>query len=176
MVVDTERLLLRKLDLSDAPFVLKLLNTPGWLRYIGDKNVRTLLDAQLYLKNGPVESYAKHGFGLWLVLLKDGHTPAGLCGILKREELDDPDVGFAFMPEFTNKGYASEAVGATLRMASEHFEIPVVSAITTPDNFNSQKVLTRNGFAFFRMITNPKGEELSLFQKRLAFSRGGCSQ
>jgi [ribosomal protein S5]-alanine N-acetyltransferase len=172
MIVDTERLLLRKLILSDAPFVLTLLNTPGWIRYIGDKNVRTLLDAQLYLKNGPVESYAKHGFGLWLVLLKDGYTPAGLCGILKRDELEHPDIGFAFMPEHTNKGYATEAVSATLRIASEHFEIPVLSAITTPDNFTSQKVLIRNGFAFLRIIRNPKGEELSLFFRRLTFSPG----
>src|ERR1041384_1107267 len=97
-VLETERLSLRHLTVDDAQFILKLLNEPSFLRYIGDKQVRNLKDAEAYILNGPVASYERHGFGLYLVELKESYTPIGMCGFLKRDELPDPDIGFAFLP------------------------------------------------------------------------------
>src|SRR5262245_7566545 len=103
-IIETERLVLRPLAPDDAPFILTLLNEPSFLRYIGDKNVRTVADAEKYILNGPVASYERHGLGLCLVELTESHTPIGMCGLLKRDELPDPDIGFAFLPDFWNKG------------------------------------------------------------------------
>ena len=102
--LSTERLLLRKIDTSDAPFILRLLNEPSFIQFIGDKGVRSLDDARHYILNGPVASYQKQGFGLYLVILESDNTPMGMCGLLKRESLQDVDIGFAFLPEFWNKG------------------------------------------------------------------------
>jgi len=102
----TQRLLLRKFDTSDAVFILRLLNEPSFIKFIGDKGVRSLEDAQQYILNGPVASYEKHGFGLYLVLLESDNTPIVMCGLIKRPALADVDIGFAFLPEFWNKGYA----------------------------------------------------------------------
>ena len=92
MSLQTDRLIVRPITLDDAPFILTLLNEPSFLRYIGDKKVRTAQDATQYILNGPVASYERHGFGLCLVELKETHTPIGICGLLKREELPDPDI------------------------------------------------------------------------------------
>src|SRR5215216_2840177 len=102
-VIETERLILRRLTLDDARFILTLLNEPSFLRYIGDKKVRNLEDARQYMLNGPVASYEQNGFGLYLVELKESHTPIGMCGLVKREELPDPDIGFAFLPDYWKK-------------------------------------------------------------------------
>ena len=100
IVLETERLILRRLTPDDAPFILTLLNEPSFLRYIGDKNVRNLDDARNYILTGPVASYEKHGFGLYLVELRESQTPIGLCGVIRREELPAPDIGFALLPDF----------------------------------------------------------------------------
>src|SRR4051812_38489649 len=99
-VLKAERLLLREFNLeADAQFALLLLNQPSFLRFIGDKNVRSLEAARQYILNGPVASYERNGFGLYVVELKDTHVPIGMCGLIKREELPHPDIGFAFLPD-----------------------------------------------------------------------------
>src|SRR5262245_14852779 len=108
-VHETERLLLRRFTVDDAQFILTLLNEPSFLRYIGDKQVRSLEDARQYIMNGPVASYERYGFGLLLVELRESRTPIGMCGLLKREGLPEPDIGFALLPDFWNKGFAYEA-------------------------------------------------------------------
>src|SRR5689334_22505860 len=117
VVPQTERLLLRQFTVDDAQFILNLLNEPSFLRYIGDKKVRNLEDARQYILNGPIASYERNGFGLLLVELKETHTPLGMCGLLKREELPDADIGFAFLPAYWNKGFAFEASAAVLQDA-----------------------------------------------------------
>ena len=149
-VLQTERLNLRELTLDDAPFILTLLNEPSFLRFIGDKKVRTLEAARQYLLNGPVASYAHHGFGLNLVELNDSHTPIGICGLLKREELPDPDIGFAFLPDFWGKGFAYEAAVAVMNDARERLKLNRVLAIVNPDNDASIKLLERLGMKFER--------------------------
>jgi len=152
IVLDTERLILRSLGSDDAPFILALLNEPSFLRYIGDKKVRTVADAEQYIRNGPVASYERHGFGLCLVEFKDSHTPIGMCGLLKRDELPDPDIGFAFMPDFWNQGFAYEAAAAVMNDARERLKIERVLAITNQDNEASIKLLQKLGLHFERLI------------------------
>ena len=155
-LLETERLTVRKLNVDDAPFILTLLNEPSFLRYIGDKQVRNLDDARRYILDGPVTSYGRHGFGLSLVELKNSHMPIGMCGLLKREELPDPDIGFAFLPDFWTKGYAFEAAAAVLKDARERLKLNRVLAIVNPDNDASIKLLQKLGFKFERIKDDVK--------------------
>ncbi|HEY0723403.1 MAG TPA: GNAT family N-acetyltransferase, partial [Pyrinomonadaceae bacterium] len=152
IVLETGRLFLRGLTVGDAEFILTLLNEPSFLRFIGDKKVRTVADAEQYILNGPVASYERHGFGLLLVELKVAQTPIGICGLLKREELPDPDIGFAFLPDFWNKGYAFEAAAAVMKDARERLKLERILAITNQDNEASIKLLQKIGLQFERLI------------------------
>ena len=150
-VLETERLILRRFTVDDAQFVLTLVNEPSFLRYIGDKKIRSIEDARQYILDGPVASYERHGFGLCLIELRESHTPIGMCGLLKREELPEPDIGFALVPEFWNKGFAFEAASAVLQDARERLGLQRILAITSLDNEASIKLLERLGFTFDRI-------------------------
>ena len=163
-VLETNRLTLRELSSDDAAFILRLLNEPSFLRFIGDKHVRTLDDARQYIHNGPIASYKKNGFGLYLVQLKPTETPIGMCGLLKRETLSDVDIGFAFVPESWNKGYAFESAAAIMSYAKDVLKLPRIVAITNKDNVTSGKLLERLGLHFDRLIDlNGDGDETKLF-------------
>ena len=165
IVLETERLILRRLSTADNQFILTLLNEPSFLRYIGDKKVRTLEDAAQYIEAGPVASYERHGLGLGMVELRESRTPIGMCGLLKRDELPDPDIGFAFLPDFWKKGFAFEAAAAVLEDARERLKLDRVLAITTPNNESSIKLLQKLGLKFQRVIkmsADPEAEELFL--------------
>jgi RimJ/RimL family protein N-acetyltransferase len=153
LILETERLNLRRFSAdSDAPFALTLLNEPSFLQYIGDKKVRNLDDARQYLLNGPIASYEKNGFGLYAVELKESQTSIGMCGLIKREELPEPDIGFAFLPEFWKKGYAFEAAAAVMKDARETLNLDRILAIVNPENYASMKLLERLGLRFERML------------------------
>ena len=163
-VLETERLSLRPISVDDAEFILELLNEPSFLRYIGDKQVRNLEDARQYILNGPVASYERHGLGLLLVELKGSQAPIGMCGLLKRDELPEPDIGFALMPDFWNKGLAFEAAAAVLQDARNRLKLQHILAITSLDNYPSIKLLERLGFKFDRLTRlAPDREEVRLF-------------
>ena len=163
-VLETERLSLRRLTVDDAEFILALLNEPSFLRYIGDKKVRNLDDARQYILNGPVGSYERHGFGLNCVELRESHTPIGMCGLLKRDELPDPDIGFALLPDFWSKGFAFEAAQAVLKDARERLQLQRTLAITSLDNEASINLLQRLGFKFDEVVQMaPDREPLRLF-------------
>lgn len=163
-MIETERLTLRHLSTEDAEFILELLNDSSFLRFIGDKGVRTLDDARKYITNGPVEMYARLGFGLYLVERKDGSIPIGLCGLIKRDGLDDVDIGFAFLPEFRAKGYAYEAASATMAFGKDALRLKRIVAITSPDNEASGKLLEKLGLRFEGMIKlSEDAEEVRLF-------------
>lgn len=151
-VLTTERLSLRLLTFDDAAFLVGLLNQPSFLRFIGDRDVRTEADARRYLTDGPLDSYARHGFGLYLVELKQGQTPIGICGLLKRETLADVDLGFAFLPEYWSRGYAVESTRAVMTHGRSDLGLARIVAITSPDNFPSQAVLKKLGFQFESVI------------------------
>ena len=145
IILETERLALRWFTPEDAPLILHLLNDPLFLRFVGDKNVRTLDDARQYLRHGPLASYARHGFGLCHVSLKAAGTPIGMCGLLKRDTLEDVDVGFAYLPQFGGQGYATEAARAMLHYGRTGLGLKRIVAITAPDNAGSIRVLKKIG-------------------------------
>ena len=151
-ILETNRLILRELDLEDAAFILELVNEPGWLRFIGDRGIRSLAAAQEYVLRGPMEMYARLGFGLWLVEQRDAHAPIGICGLLKREALDDVDVGFAFLGRYQKKGYALEAARATMAYAKATLGVSRLVAVTSPDNEGSRRLLEKLGFRFERVV------------------------
>lgn len=157
-VLETQRLMLRRFNPDDARFILELVNDPDWLRYIGDRGVRNLDDARGYIEKGPMGMYARHGFGLYCVELKSDATPIGMCGLLKRETLEDVDIGFAFLPRFRSQGYAREAARATLAYGAEVLGLKRIVATTTPDNDASGALLGKVGLRFERMFTVP-GED-----------------
>lgn len=152
-VLETERLVLSHLTPdTDAEFILRLLNEPSFLRYIGDKSVHTLADAQRYMIEGPIKSYETNGFGLYKVELKCDATPIGICGLVKRDTLPDADIGFAFLEEYWNRGYAVESAAAVLTYARATLQIGHILAITTPDNEASAKLLGKIGLKLERVI------------------------
>ena len=147
-VLETERLLLRLISVEDAEFFVELLNEPSFLRYIGDKKVRTLDDARNYILTGPVHSYESLGFGLYLLELKESSAPIGICGLLKRDTLDGVDIGFAFLPKFWSQGYALESAAAVMNYARNQLHLTDIAAITSPDNERSIKLLEKLCFRF----------------------------
>ena len=163
-VIETERLALRQLAPGDAEFILRLLNEPSFLRFIGDRGVRTLDDAGRYIASGPVASYEAHGFGLWLVELKDSDVPIGICGLLKREALPDVDIGFAFLPQFWSMGYAFESASAVKEFGIGVLGLTRLVAVTNPENDGSIRVLERLGLRFERMVRlTDEAPEVKLF-------------
>jgi RimJ/RimL family protein N-acetyltransferase len=163
-ILETDRLLLRQLTTDDAEFILELLNEPAWIQYIGDRGVRTLEDARAYILNGPVASYAKNGFGLYLVALKETNESIGMCGLIKRDTLDDVDIGYAFLPKYWGKGYAVEAAQAVKTYARDGLGLRRIVAITDPANGGSIRVLEKIGLGFERMVRLSADDiELKLF-------------
>ena len=157
-VLETDRLVLRHLDTGDAAFIFDLVNDPDWLRYIGDKGVRTLDDARAYIANGPVAMYGRVGFGLYCVELKSAATSIGICGLIKRDTFADVDIGFAFLPGFRSQGYAAEAARATVAHGFDAIGLRRIIAITSPDNAASGRLLEKVGLRFERMLAIP-GED-----------------
>jgi [ribosomal protein S5]-alanine N-acetyltransferase len=147
----TARLRLRPLDTGDAAVIHELLNEPGWLRFIGDRGIRTLDDASRYVQ-GPAASRQKNGFALDAVTLKDEGTPIGICGLIKRDALDDVDIGFAFLQRFSSHGYATEAAAAVLAQGHRQFGLKRIVAITAPDNLASIRVLQKIGMRYEKTL------------------------
>lgn len=162
--LETERLSLQHLTASDAEFLIELLNDPSFIRNIGDRGVRTVQDAHAYVQNGPAASYAKNGFGLDLVILKDTGEPIGICGLIKRPTLDDVDIGYAFLPRHWSKGYAVEAASAVKQYAQDIIGLKRLVAIVDPLNLGSIRVLEKIGFTFEKMVKLSADDiELKLF-------------
>ena len=166
-VVDTPRLVLSRLAPEDAAFILALLNDPAWLRYIGDRGVRTLDGARDYIVQGPMAMYEREGFGLWKTALRATGEPIGLCGLIKRPTLDDVDLGFAFLPAWRGQGYGREAAQACLDYARDVAGLGRVVAIVSPDNADSLRLLAALGFGFERTMRMAKDDEVELHGRAL---------
>jgi len=163
LVFQTERLRVRHLAPGDAAFMLALLNDPAWHRYIGDRGIRTLDGAREHIQNGPMAMIARLGFGFYLVELKEGDRPIGLCGLAKRDFLDDVDIGYAFLPEYGGQGYALEAARGVIAHARA-LGLKRLVATVRPDNAASIRLLDKLGLRFERSITAPdSARELQLF-------------
>jgi ribosomal-protein-alanine N-acetyltransferase len=155
VVIETPRLHLREVADHDAAFILSLVNEPGWLRYIGDRGVHDTDSALAYIRNGPRASYARHGFGLWLIERRADAAPLGLCGLLVRDYLDHPDIGFALRTQHHGQGYAREAAAAVLDHAHHVLELARLLAIVSPGNERSVHLLRQLGFGYLHEITAP---------------------
>ncbi|MGZ5041572.1 MAG: GNAT family N-acetyltransferase [Usitatibacter sp.] len=161
-VLETERLALRRLTIDDAEFIRELVNEPSWIRFIGDRGVRTLEQARAYLEKGPIAMYERCGFCLWLVEISATGEAAGICGLIKRDALTDVDIGFAFLPRFWNRGYAVESARAVLEYGRGTLGLGRIVAITSPDNEPSIRLLERIGLRLEATIEFA-GEPTNLF-------------
>lgn len=163
-VLETDRLALRRISLHDAEFMLGLLNEPSFHRFIGDKGVRTVAEAREHIQRGPIASYERNGFGMYLALRKEDGLPIGICGLVKRDALPDVDVGFAFLPAFWSKGYALESASAVIAYGRDVLGLTRIVAVANADNQASIKVLERLGLRFERMVRlAPEAPEIKLF-------------
>lgn len=164
LVTETARLYLRRLTPTDAPFIVEVLNTPGFLFFVGDKNVRSHADAREYLESGPLLMYRDKGFGLWLVARRSDRAPLGLCGLIKRDSLDDVDIGYGFLPEHEGQGYALEAARAVVEYARTALGLPRLVAICDPRNAASIRLLEKLGMALEKQVSaEDDGKTLNLF-------------
>ncbi|MFS0862282.1 GNAT family N-acetyltransferase [Fredinandcohnia sp. 179-A 10B2 NHS] len=154
LVLETERLSMRWVEERDSEFIMRLLNEPGWLKYIGDKGIHTLDDAVAYIKNGPQAMYEREGFGLFVAQLKENHIPIGLCGLIKRDGLKDVDIGYAILSDYHSKGYAYEAARGMVGYAKE-IGLKCIVAFTTKDNQRSYRLLEKLGMKFDCFVTLP---------------------
>jgi [ribosomal protein S5]-alanine N-acetyltransferase len=150
--IETNRLRLRELTVDDGEFILRLLNEPSFIQNIGDRGVRTIDDARAYITHGPRASYENQGFGLLLAELKESGRAIGICGLLKRDVLSDPDLGYALLPEFWSNGYAHESAAAVVEGARDILNLPRVLAVVNPENVASIRLLEKMGFQLERMV------------------------
>ncbi|GGD71515.1 alanine acetyltransferase [Emticicia aquatilis] len=165
-ILETERLILRQFTLDDAAFILELLNTPTWLQFIGDRNVHSIEDAEKYLLNGSMKSYAENGFGFYAVIDKESEKAIGMCGLIKRDTLPDIDIGFAFFSNLISKGFGYEIASATLDYAFNVLKIKRIVAIVNPENEKSIGLIKKIGMQFEEMIKfGEEAKELMLFGK-----------
>lgn len=155
---ETERLIMKLADLDDADFFLELYNMPSFIKYIGDRNLRTKEDAEDYIKNRFFPQIEKLGFGNYVVILKENQTKIGAVGIFEREGLDVVDIGFSFLEKYEGKGYAYESANRLKEVAAIDFGVKKLSAITTKDNFSSQKLIEKLGLKFQKIITIPNDD------------------
>jgi RimJ/RimL family protein N-acetyltransferase len=156
---ETERLIIRPMSLGDAEFILDLYNRPKFIKYIGNRNIKTVADAENYIKNKFLPQLEKLGYGNYLMLTKEGNHKIGGVGIFEREGLDVVDIGFSLLDEFEGKGYAYEAALKVKSIGMDDFGLKKISAITTKDNFSSQKLIEKLGLKFQKYVTIPGDEE-----------------
>jgi len=148
ITIDTPRLQLREFVLEDAAFIVRLLNEPSFIEFIGDRGVRTREDAERYLREGPMASYQTNRHGLLRLALRDDDTPIGMCGLVKRDTLPHPDIGFALLPDYWGRGYVTEAAAAAMQHGRETLGLRHILGITTPHNVRSITVLGKLGLSF----------------------------
>lgn len=167
IVTKTSRLLIQKANMGDTAFFLKLLNTPSWIKFIGDRGVKTEKQAEDYIQNSLVHSYETNGFGLFKMVLRTALEPIGICGFIQRDYLDHPDIGFAILPEYEGQGYTYEACYSLMEYAKKELNIEEVLGITMPNNTKSRNLLTKIGLLESGKVIPPgKKEELLLFSNK----------
>lgn len=167
-ISSTERLHIEELNTNDAPFILELLNTPNWLKFIGDRNINSIEAAENYITNNHIKSYLENNFGFYKLLLKSENLkPIGCCGLIKRPELEGVDIGFAFLPEYEGRGFGFESASEILKLAETKFKLHEVLTIALPTNPNSIKLLEKLGLTYQKnIIPFEDGKELSLYSRR----------
>jgi RimJ/RimL family protein N-acetyltransferase len=167
IIAETQRLIISKVTIADAPFFVELMNTPHWLKYIGDRHIKTIKQAENHLKKGILKSYKDFGFGFYKLLLKhEQNKTIGVVGLVKRKELEHVDIGFGFLPDYEGKGYGYESSKEIIKLAKNKFNLKKITAITDPINTNSIKLLEKLGLTLEKkVIPFDDGKELLLFAK-----------
>jgi RimJ/RimL family protein N-acetyltransferase len=167
-VLETERLILRHIEPGDAAFIHELMNEPPWIEFIGDRGIRTLADARAFIHERLMPSYEEHGFGFYLTELREDQTQLGICGLIKRDTLDDVDLGFALFERYWGQGYAREAAEAVIDFARETVGLRRLAAITNPGNARSALLLEALGMKFERMVRlGDEEQEIRFFAREL---------
>ena len=167
-VLTSERLQIRPFTFDDASFIIELLNDKDFIKHIQDRGVRSLEDARAYLTDGPMASYQRFGFGLCCVVEQSSQASVGMCGILKRETLPVPDIGYAFLPGARGKGYAYEAGAEVVRHARSTLKLERILAVTSKSNIASQKLLEKLGFQFMELAQfEPESEAIPCYELKL---------
>lgn len=162
---ETERLILRPMSVEDACFILDLYSRPKFIQFIGDRNLKTVEDAENYIRNRFLPQLERLGYGNYLMITKEGNHPIGAIGIFEREGLEVVDIGFSLLDEFERKGYAYEAALKIKSVGMDEFGLKKISAITAKDNFSSQKLIEKLGLKFRRYVTLPEDpEELMYYE------------
>lgn len=156
---ETDRLFIRPTSLEDAPFIYNLLNTPKWIEYIGDRNIRSVKDAEAYIKNKMLPQLEKLGYTNNTVIRKSDGKKIGTCGLYNREGIEGVDIGYAFLPEYEKQGYAFESTYKIMKVGFQVFHLDKISAITTRVNKSSQKLLEKLGFTFHKIVNIPNDHE-----------------
>lgn len=164
MVLNTDRLFLRFATVEDYPFIYELMNSEGWKKYIGDRGIHGKKEAVNYITESLIKSYINNGFGLYVVCLNDSKELLGLCGLLKRDELEFEDIGFAFLPKHQSKGYAFESAQAVVGFANQQLQLSTLLAITLKENSRSISLLEKLGFHFDKTIVSKK-ESLQQYKR-----------
>lgn len=142
----TIRLTIRPVTTEDAAFILELMNTPKWIQFIGERHIKTVEAAADYIKEKAFPQLEKHGHTNNVIIRKEDGVKLGTCGLYHREDREDPDIGFAFLPAYEGKGYAFEATHRLIIAAKEDFGLTELSAYTLEDNMASRKLLERIDF------------------------------
>lgn len=158
-ILETERLILQPVKMEDAEFILELYNSPNFIKFIGDRNLRTVEDAETYIREKFLPHVEKHGFGSYVIITKSDTKKIGNVGIYVRDGLDTPDIGFSFLPEFERKGYGFEASKKLMEIAFSEFGLKKISAITTKENIASQKLIEKLGLKFQSIVQLPDDPE-----------------
>jgi len=169
VIAETDRLLLSKITIDDAPFILELVNTPDWIKYIGDRNIKTVEQAETHIKNNQLKCYETHGFGYYKLQVKaENLKTIGTSGLLRRDNLEHVDIGFSFIPDYHGKGYGFEAASEIMKLAKDKFNIKTLCAITLPINQPSINLLEKLGLSYQKTVKPfEDDEELLLFAKNL---------
>ena len=162
MVLETDRLRLREMTLADAPFLLELMNEPAFIQNVADRGLRTTADAERWMSEKVLPSYTRYGFGFYLVELKESSVPLGICGLVKREVLDDPDVGYAILTRHSGNGYAYEAAAAVMTYGRKTLGLRRIIGVTSAKNAASIRILEKLGLRFERMVKLPQFEKPSM--------------
>lgn len=156
---ETQRLLIRPVNIEDGPFILELMNTPKWIQFIGDRHVKTVVEAKAYIIDKAFPQLEKYGHTNNVIIRREDNVKLGTCGLYHREDRKDPDIGFAFLPQFEGKGYAFEAAYRLIVAAKENYGLKELSAYTLEYNSTSRKLLERLGFALKGLGKIPNNDE-----------------
>ncbi|WP_299333462.1 GNAT family N-acetyltransferase [uncultured Psychroserpens sp.] len=169
IIAETNRLILSKITVDDAPMILELMNSPDWLKYIGDRNIKTVEDAANYIQNNQLKCYELYDYGYYKIQVKSENLKAiGTTGLLKREQLEHVDIGFSILPDYHGKGYGYEAASEIIKLAKTTFNIKTLCAITLPINKPSINLLEKLGLSYQKRVKPfEEDEELLLFAKDL---------